>query len=71
MNGLQDLFERSLSQAGAEEAPVKEPAKVEESKKVRFNPKHPEHIAKFKQLNEKFKGDRIKVNEALAREFTQ
>ena len=42
----------------------------DETPKVKFNPKNKEHIAKFQQLDKKFKGDRKKVNAALAREFT-
>lgn len=41
-----------------------------EQPKMKFDPKNPEHIKKFEQLDKKFKGDRKKVNEALAREFT-
>lgn len=41
-----------------------------DSPKVKFDPENPEHIKKFEQLDKKFKGDRKKVNEALAREFT-
>ncbi len=42
----------------------------EEPAKLKFNPKNPEHVRKFKQLDKKFKGDRNKVNAALAKEFS-
>jgi hypothetical protein len=47
-----------------------EGSKSEKKGKVKFNPSHPEHISKFKQLDKEFKGNKQKVNEALAREFS-
>lgn len=37
--------------------------------KVKFNPQNPEHVSKLRQLDKKFKGDKAKVNKALAKEF--
>jgi hypothetical protein len=58
-----DEDEEEESQEDLEEEKKKKP-------KVKFNPKNKEHIAKFKQLDKKFKGDRQKVNAALAKEFS-
>src|SRR5271154_2720899 len=44
--------------------------KGELTHKVKFNPKNKDHISKFNQLDKKFKGNREKVNAALAREFS-
>jgi hypothetical protein len=44
--------------------------KEEPEKKVKFNPANPSHMSKFKQLDKEFKGDKKKVNKALAKEFT-
>lgn len=46
------------------------PAKSEAKGKMKFDPANAEHAAKFQQLDKQFKGDRQKVNEALAREFS-
>ena len=62
LNGLEKLFERSLGQT--EESLEKS----QQTGKVRFNPKHPEHKAKAEQLYKKFK-DKEKVRKELAREF--
>lgn len=42
----------------------------QEQSKVKFDPKNPEHIARFEELDQQFKGDRKKVNAALAKEFS-
>lgn len=61
INGLRKIFDQKLTSEGKEAKSSR--------KKMKFNPKNPEHISKFKQLDKQFKSDRKKVNEALAREF--
>ena len=69
LNGLQDLFERSLAQldVGEQEAAVEAPA-MERKAKAKFNREHPEHQAKARQLFKKLK-DKEKVRQELEREF--
>jgi hypothetical protein len=65
LNGLEGIFSSKLQPSrGHEEKEEKE------EKKVKFNANNPEHIAKFKQLDKKHKGNREKVNKDLAREFS-
>jgi len=62
LDGLQGLFERSLSQSDVGEKPSSQTAKV------KFNPAHPEHKAKATQLHKRLK-DKEKVRKELEREF--
>jgi len=66
IKGIRRSFEEKL---GASDYDDESEIKRNSSKKVKFNPKNPEHMAKFRQLDKKFKGDRKKVNEKLALEF--
>lgn len=43
---------------------------LKQFEKSTFNPSNPEHMKKFEELDVKFKGDRVKVNEAMGEEFT-
>lgn len=73
INSAEDILKRHLHSldGSSEEREPKSKEKTEKKKgKTKFNPKHPEHAAKFNQLNKQHKGDKGKVNEALAREFT-
>lgn len=70
INAAEDLLKRHMESLGGEEKrPEKEEKKEEKNRKTKFNPNNREHVAKMKQLEKTFKGDRKKVNEALAREF--
>lgn len=42
---------------------------LKKTKKVRFSPDNPEHVAKYNQLLKQFKGDIKKVNEILNKEY--
>jgi hypothetical protein len=55
-----------------DEEPKEEMMDMEEEseKRVKFNPANSSHMSKFKQLDKEFKGDKKKVNKALAKEFT-
>jgi hypothetical protein len=55
---------------GGYEEEEAEPELEEQDFRVRFNPKSPTHMNKFRALDKKFKGDRARVNAALAKEFT-
>lgn len=61
LDAFENLIQRQMQSLGDAEQP--------QGEKIKFNPKNPEHLAKFRQLDKRFKGDRKKVNEALAREF--
>ena len=63
LDAFEDLINRKLSE--------QEPSEFKSSKseKTKFNPNNPSHVAKLKQLDKAFGGDRKKVNEALAKEF--
>lgn len=65
IKGLRGLIESEIKFKGSSQ-PKEE--NVSE-KKVIFNPNNKEHIAKLRQLEKKFGGDKLKVNAALAREF--
>lgn len=62
LNGLQDLFERSLGQSEVGEQ------RQEKKVKPKFNSKHPEHEAKARQLYKTFK-DKERVRKELEKEF--
>jgi hypothetical protein len=67
--GGEDLMMEDFAETGEEdEMPKPKPKKA--VKKVRFDPKNKEHMAKFNQLDRAFFGNREKINAALAKEFT-
>ena len=63
LNGLERIFAQKLAGEDKEEA-----REISKSKRVQFNPSHPEHKAKAQQLYKTLK-DKEKVREALQREF--
>lgn len=63
---LQRERDEILGYEASDEMEAESPKK----KRMKFNPKNKEHIAKFNQLDKEFNGDRKKVNQALSKEFT-
>lgn len=45
-------------------------ASLREPEKQPFDPNNAEHMKKFEELDAKFKGDRVKINEAMSEDFT-
>lgn len=66
----QKVKEPTVSSPEPAGEPVAQEPTKKKAQKVKFNPKNPEHVAKFEQLDKEFKGDKKKVNDALSREFT-
>ena len=70
IGAAENILKRHMESLGGEQKRhEREEKKEEKNRKTKFNPNNREHVAKMKQLEKTFKGDRKKGNEALAREF--